>query len=409
MTILRLFAVLLVGSMAPAMSELKTLSGERYQGDLLGMNEKEIVLRTGERVVKVPMADVLELNLLPSVAETETPFTEVKLTDGSVLRCKAEDGVQVDGTQVKLRLLNDHKLQVQRESLSYVLKGARNPDVRTNPDWHDCLKRCLKERRDILPYLGNGRINALSGTFGEGSGMVWNFNADKSVKGNLKQTQIGVKGEPAIQGWIFYNEPAAEDPLCELHDTGHNRIAVSKIEMTSEGLLVQTIGGQLKYSRDQLVRLDFSKGKQEFLSDIEPKILLTPAPDRLDRYRWYDEPGLRNRNLDGSSIQLGGTKFSNGLSLPAPTTLQYALTKKYKHISFVAGVDDTVRGGAGSVILTIEGDGRELFSREIRRGGRPLPIRRNIESIDQLTIKVMPAGVLPYGLRIDLADAKVTK
>lgn len=59
--------------------------------------------------------------------------------------------------------------------------------------------------------------------------------------------------------------------------------------------------------------------------------------------------------------------------------------------------------------LTVEGDGRPLFSGEIKRNDPPVQIRRRIDGVGQLTIKVRPKGALAYGLRVDVADPKVSK
>jgi len=49
------------------------------------------------------------------------------------------------------------------------------------------------------------------------------------------------------------------------------------------------------------------------------------------------------------------------------------------------------------------------FSGEIKRNDPPVQIRRRIDGVGQLTIKVRPKGALAYGLRVDVADPKVSK
>jgi hypothetical protein len=188
-------------------------------------------------------------------------------------------------------------------------------------------------------------------------------------------------------------------------------IVVSKLQVKEDGpLVIETVSGaRFEYRREQLLRLDFSTGRLEFLPDMEPNVLVEPPADRLDRYRWHSEADKRNRNLDGNGIQLGGAKFAKGLSLPAPTTLRYTLGGKYKQFKTVVGVDDTVGGSQGGVILTIEGDGRPLFTGEFRRNDPPRLVPLNVKDVDRLTIAVRPTGVLAYGLRVDLGNARVNK
>ena len=134
-----------------------------------------------------------------------------------------------------------------------------------------------------------------------------------------------------------------------------------------------------------------------------------PAEDREDRYRWYVDREKRNKNLDGHKLRLGDKDFGRGLSLPAPTTLQYSLGGEFKEFSATIGVDETVAGGSHAKLI-IEGDGRELVKPiEVKRKDAPKEIRVNVKDVNTLTIKVVPAGVLPYGHRIDLGDPKVNK
>jgi hypothetical protein len=64
-----------------------------------------------------------------------------------------------------------------------------------------------------------------------------------------------------------------------------------------------------------------------------------------------------------------------------------------------------VGGSQGGLILTIEGDGRPLFTGQFRRTDSPRVVPLTIKNVDRLTIAVRPTGVLAYGLRVDLGNA----
>ena len=186
---------------------------------------------------------------------------------------------------------------------------------------------------------------------------------------------------------------------------------------------VTTVSGvTLSYPRDQVVRLDFSKGRLEYLSDIEPVIEKPePTADRWDRYRFYKEEEKRNKNLDGGKLKLDGKEFDKGLNLPAPTNLLYKLNGEFKEFSCTVGVDDTVAGN-GHVEITIEGDnGRKLWSAKVSRKGVAVEgrkpedrkkveiVRLNIKDLQVLRIRVRSVGLLEYGNHVDLVDAKINK
>src|SRR5262249_23517199 len=151
----------------------------------------------------------------------------------------------------------------------------------------------------------------------------------------------------------------------------------------------------LEYTKAQLAKVDFRKGRLEYISDIEPKIVAEPSEDR-DRYRYFPDADKRNKNLDGNKLRLGDKEYGKGLSLPAPTTLQYTLNGEFKEFSAVVGVDESVPGGSQAELI-VEGDGRKLFSGEIKRKDAPKQLRLNVKDVNTLTIKVVPITVLTYG------------
>jgi hypothetical protein len=405
----RLAAGLLLATVATfsTAADLRTLSDKLVTGELVSIDDKSITLKTAEGPVAVPiLTGVLDLNLQALPAVKDMPFChQVELTDGTLVHVKPEEGFVIKDSKVTLTLLNDQKVELPLTALSYVLKNANDPKIRDNLDW----KRCLKERatKDVLAIWDKDhvRINNPDGTFAEkGEGTILGFTSSTGTV--LDKNDLNNK---RTQGWIFVNKPDPGAAICRLLDMHHNSLAVAKLTVKEGGnFQVTTVSGiKLDYPQAQVAKLDFRKGRLEFISDMEPKIVAEPTEDR-ERYRYYADADKRNKNLDGHGLQLGGQKYPKGLSLPAPTTLQYALDGEYKEFSATIGVDETVSGGSHAK-LVIRADGRELFSADVKRKDAPRTIRLGIRDAKTLTIEVAPAGVLPWGHRIDLGDAKVNK
>jgi len=397
-----------------AADDLRTLSDKVISGELVSIDDKAITVKGPDGPIAVSLdKEVLELTLQPPPAAKDMPHCDlVELTDGSLLYTKPVEkgGFVIKQNKVTLTLLNDQKVELPLVALSFVLRNVNDAKIRENPDW----KRILKERaaRDMVAVWDKERvrINGVEGTFAEnGDGTILAFTIASSGTVRDKNDLNGKQ----TQGWVFVNKPDAAAPVakCRLLDMHHNSLAVAKVAVKDGGAFqVSTVSGiKLDYPKAEVAKLDFRKGRLEFLSDIRPeKIVLEPGEDRPDRYRFYDDAQKRNKNLDGGQLKLGDKKFDHGLALPAPTTLQYALDGEFKEFSATIGVDDGVPGGS-HVRLIVKGDGRELFAGEVKRKDAPREIRLNIKDIRTLTIEVVPAGVLPYGHRIDLGDAKVNK
>ena len=71
------------------------------------------------------------------------------------------------------------------------------------------------------------------------------------------------------------------------------------------------------------------------------------------------------------------------------------------------GVDEDV-GGDSRVKLLIEGDNRELFSTEVKRGDKPRPITLDVKGVRHLRITVS-SEFLDLGNHLDLVEARVSK
>jgi hypothetical protein len=152
-------------------------------------------------------------------------------------------------------------------------------------------------------------------------------------------------------------------------------------------------------------KLDFSKGKLAYLSDIEPsKILLSQDEERLSAFR-------KDTNLDGGPLRINGITYAKGLAMLATTDLEFDLKGEYREFKAIAGFDDLVGGIEGSVILEIEGDGKQLVKLELTRKDkkRDNAINLNIKDVQRLRIVVRSSNPLEFGKHLDLANAQINK
>ncbi len=420
-------------------ADVVTLSEKKVSGELTSIDGKQVVVQTADGPVTLSVEKelrILDVAPLPSAPNPAAALL-VELTDGSQIFCTA-DGLTIKEDRLTLTLPDGKlRLELPLKALSYVLKLKCPHDagmnVRENADWKACLKArknldmaCIWRETKVKNAEGVEetvwRLNNPEGTFADkGEGTVLEFklegsNASRKLNFNSKLTQA----------WVFANKPDAAAPvqLCKLFDKDQNVLVAAKVEAKpGEAFRVTTVSGAtLSYPREQVARLDFSKGRLEYLSDIEPVIEKPePGADRWDRYRFFKEEEKRNKNLDGGKLKLDGKEYDKGLNLPAPTNLLYKLNGEFKEFSCVIGVDDAVPGN-GQVEVVIEGDnGRKLWSARVSRKGivvegrkpeetkKAQPVRLNIKDVQELRIRVRSTGLLDYGNHVDLADVKINK
>lgn len=406
MPFLRVFVALVFFTSAALAAEhqLRVLnSAEPIKGELVSIDDKNIVMKTAGGNVTKALAQVLQLDL-QAAAQPSGNYTQVELTDGTVLNCKP-DGVAFNGKQVELTVLPDLKVQVPLKALSYILKEAQDPRVREHADW----KKLLKSRRtqDMFVKAHEGRLSGVDGTFTDGKGTALNFILDG------RDTAVPLDlTKPAIAGCIFVNktDPDAPVTLCKFLDINQNLLMVAKLEAKegSDFAVTTVAGAKLQYKRDLVVKLDYSRGKLTYLSDMDPAILNELSDDFVDhRY-------VRDKTRDGNQLQLAGATFNKGLFLPVTTKLEYTIGGDYNEFTAQIGVDERVPGKV-HVKLVIQGDGKVLFppandAGEFKRGDKPRQIKLNVKDIQKLTIAVEPAEPLNlFGQHLNLADAKINK
>jgi len=199
--------------------------------------------------------------------------------------------------------------------------------------------------------------------------------------------------------------------LCKLSDSYGDFLVVSAVAKTPMGLSVTTpAGAKLDIAQPLVVRLDYTLDKLAFLSRLEPsKVVQTSNFDFVDTYR-------RDKNLDNGPLRIYNESYTIGLALHAHTELEYDLKGDYREFHAIAGIDQSVGGVGGPVVLSIEGviDGqtKELYKKTVTRKDKDKKegiINLNIKDVQKLRLVVRTGDLFDNGKHLDLVNAKVQK
>jgi len=480
MAIVRIgFAFLLCASAAIA-ADLELLPGKekatKVNGSLVSIDEKEVVFlpKDSSENLKAKLENIVELKINTPPANFRIPNAwQVVLSDGTTLYCKPVEGFRVfDKNKVELTLMSDVKVQVPLAQLRMLIKEAHQPVSARDPDaWGRCLLRteytskAAKEEDERNKNNKNRKLadvhvtrseeiekdkkvttfSAVRGRFpGTGTGTVLDF--DRYIKGekDIRTETIDI-ADASEQALIFAKlaNPDAAPSVCRLYDMDGNQLNVAKVTCKDAATLVveTVVGARVQYPLKNVARLDFSKGKIVYISDlldswiktngsndenIDIEIEKKPDDGRLDRIRC-------NVNLEDKDLTLRPDlrgkpeTYAKGLALPAPTQLLYKLDGKFDEFSAILGVDDTVTGDS-NVKVTLDFDDNKKSQavykvtrsavveldpetgKEKGEARRVLAIRKNIKDVRKMRIKVEPMeGLLPYGHHVNLANAVITK
>jgi hypothetical protein len=399
-----LLALVVCASAIPA-AELRTVKGQIVSGDLVSVNEKEMVLlnKGGEKIV-TPVTDVLVLDVNPPGRIVGgVKYIEVELVDGSILRCS---GLSIKGKEAELTmLLTGQKVKMPLETIANLLAEAQEPKYQK--DWQERVRK--KRNRDLLALVKDEVVNGLEGTLGEGDaeGKTLGF----TLAGSSTRTQVALE---RIHGLIFWRQqnPFLAPTVFKLIDSYQNAVLVSAVATTDSGLTVTTPSGvKLDYTFQQLSKLDYTQGKLTFLSDMTPIRLVKDDRDKEGIVFFEkDRTTYEGRFVP---IRMNNKPYAKGLFIQAATEVEYDLGGDYREFKAVVGIDDyDTRGEDCPTLLVIEGDGKELLKLIVnpKDTERARAVTLNVKDVQKLKILVKSGGGLSTIARqVTLADAKVTK
>ena len=403
-----LLALLLIGSVSQA-ADVSTLSGKKLSGEVVSIGPKEVVLKTSNGEVATPIDEILNLDLQGAPKEMPAgKYLNVELTDGTRLHCA---DFKLKGKMLTLTLFAGEKatgptVEVPLNKVFYVYNNAQDAKVRQ--DWQTLLAQ--RGKRDLLVTRKESGLDAVEGTFGAGDEAGESIEFELASSGRKVPLKLSrVFGDRASGGGLVFNQPPAGQvapTVCKVTDQYRNLLVAQSVALKDKGLSVLTVSGaKIDYpALEKVVKLDYSKGKLTFLSDLEPtKVEESNTEGLLIRTRF-----TRDKNLDEGPLRLNGQTFAKGLALHARTVLTYDIGGDYKEFKVVLGVDETVESDY-PVKVVIEADGKEEFSSVLKPKDKPKPLTLDVRNVKTLRITVDSADVLDLGAQVNLADAKVSK
>ena len=100
--------------------------------------------------------------------------------------------------------------------------------------------------------------------------------------------------------------------------------------------------------------------------------------------------------------------YPRGLWIYPETSLVYKLTSDYREFKTTVGIDDDTESPSSQVKVTIEGDGRVLFSGLVTRKDKPKELVLDVKGVRELRIAVEQETRFA-GNQVSLGDARLQK
>jgi hypothetical protein len=132
-------------------------------------------------------------------------------------------------------------------------------------------------------------------------------------------------------------------------------------------------------------------------------------PDEAAKTLNVKAPYLVDKAPANAPLRMDGIDYPKGLWVPADTVLTYTIAGEYREFKATLGILDQVGDSAAEATVTIEADGRAVFSETIRRKDKPKGVTLDVKNVKELRIVVEASSPFFNGSQAVLADARVQK
>jgi hypothetical protein len=395
---------------AAAADDLTTGAGKKLTGALATVDKDGVTFKIGDASVKVAAKDIVLIDLghKAIALAKDVKFHEIELTDGSRLRCTK---FTIKGKAFAIDLMPGPKdvpppaFELPLSSVFYAFRGA--DDVKHRDEWKKMLQ--TRGKRDLYVIRQQDGLNFVQGTLVEGNaaGTKVLFEKEDGVKEELLLSR-------ATGGLVFNQALPAQAPptLCRVNDVFGNSLLAQAVDLSGSGMKVTTISGvTITYpSLAAVSQLDYAHGNVAYLSDLTPSVEAPELPpEEANKTLNVKAAYLVDKAPANAPLKLDGVEFPKGLWIPAETALTYTIGGDYREFKATIGILDQVGDSATEATVTIEADGRVLFSDTIRRKDKPKGVTLDVKNVKSLRIQVEAASPFFNGSQAVLAGALVQK
>ncbi|QDT41171.1 NPCBM/NEW2 domain protein [Gimesia alba] len=369
--------------------EMTSLSGTSVSGNLQSLNKAVIGLKQGETAKEHPLAETLNVRFPKNRYQRslETPLT-IRLTDGSKFPVQT---LQSNERQIKVSGDQTGTLLLPTNQVTSIRFGTLNSNI--SASWDKLLNN--KSNKDLLVVQKENVLDFIDGVVGSiTDDKIQFFTGDDEVAVNRKR----------VFGIIYFRQPTSDaSPFCSIRLTNGGLINASAISYSgAEFNATLQSGTRAQFAPQSIANLDFSQGKVRYLSDLEPrKIEYTPFFDTVWKYR-------KDKHRDGGPLRLDGKEYARGLYIHSKTLLQYRIKEEYRNFRAIMGIDDSVPG-IGFVYVEIKGNGRTLYSGNVRSADAPIELDLDVRGVRDLEILVDFGDNLEICDHLDLCEARLIK
>ncbi|WP_397571474.1 NPCBM/NEW2 domain-containing protein [Schlesneria sp. T3-172] len=386
--------------------EVVTLSEKQVKGTIESLTANEVVIKSTEGAVVVPVSELLTIRSSQPVANPATDGKFIlKLTDESQLGVSSFISAGNTVT-VGHAVLGD--IQMPLTAVSSVRFAPADPKV--DQEWNQLLERSVK--KDLLAIRKGDVLDHLDGIIGS-------LN-DTTLQFQLDGDDLSVKRERAFGLIYSKRDSTSKKATARLELVTGDRLSARQVEWNGKKWRVRLVTGpDLEVAPEQLSTLDFSQSKITYLSDLDPRsVKYTP---------YFNYPGVivweykKDRAFEGKPMFLGKVEYRKGLAIHSQTQLRFRLGGEYRKFQAAMGIGDEIQQGDASVI--VKADERVIFNGSAKTrvaegplaGQRPEPQKLDLDVTGVVELEIFVGfgsegeAVTDIGDRVYFGNARLLR
>lgn len=394
-----MWTLLLSGMLVAAAPEVevRTLGAGPVVGTLARIGDEGLTVQTADGPRDVLMAELMSLSPKSPPAAGAEAGIRVELVDGS---SPVGKGYTVSGGKARLDRPGG-TLEIPTRDIKSVRLEPPSPAIAAQ--WERIVGAEIDG--DRLVVRKDNALDYHRGTLADVTDTVVQFT--------LGGDTLSVK-RSKVFALVYYHPAGRELPpaVATLTDATGSRWSVRSPRLDGGNLMATTPSGiAVSVPLETIVRVDFSRGKIVFLSDLDPDTsrwtpYLGTAEELPARAEFFGP--RRDRGIDSRPLSLGGSEYRKGLALHSRTLLEYRLPGAFRRLQATVGIDDHARP-EGNVRLVIRGDDRVLFEAALTGADPPRPIDMDLGGVRRLSILVDFGDNFDVGDYLDLCEARLVK
>jgi hypothetical protein len=393
--------------------QVDTVDGRSVVGNLVQLDGQQVVVKTADadhafKLPEVryigpvatpaaePAVNPTAIAPAPKPAEIAKPTIVLETLDGAHL---FGIGYEVTKGMARLKLANAESIEVPTKYIHRVeFSLGIKPAV-----WPELPKDAAG---DLLVLQKKDAIDLVEGVVGDVTPDVVQFALDGDVV-PVKRTKV--------VGLIYFHSPQTGSPpqaMAIVENTAGWKLNAKDVALVDGKLAISTtFGAMLNWPLESIRTIDYSPSRMVYLSDLPLEssawIPFLDFGKQAETLSQFYKPRF-DRALDGGSLSIGGKTYRKGVAMAARTVLEYKIAGRGRQFRATAGIDDSVHG-AGSVQLTIEGDGKTLYTGKITGREPAADLNFDVSGVKRLRIVADFGGGTDVGDYLDLGDARIVK